>query len=179
MKNFLITEEEKNRILGMHKLAIISEQVNIAPAANAQKPVLIQGVQYTLPGIKDEQTLNQFLQTNLRPTNEDMIAVLGDKPRLNFTPDKFNQENSFFSQLNLSLVDALKSHAIKGRMEPHKTFKNLADFVKAVIFDSKKDILRDLKLTPEQELKYMDYYRNLLATKTPKTGNLNSNVVPR
>jgi hypothetical protein len=176
MKNFLITEEEKNRILGMHKLAIISEQVNIVPAANAQKPVLIQGVQYTLPGIKDEQTLNQFLQTNLRPTNEDMIAVLGDKPRLNFTPDKFNQENSFFSQLNLSLVDALKSHAIQGRIKPHESFKNLADVVKAVI---KKDSLRDLKLTPEQELKYMDYYRNLLATKTPKTGNLNSNVVPR
>jgi len=170
--NDALTENEIFRELMGKSRLLVNEQT--APAAAPTTGSVtggtkfsgtkINNVTYQLPGIKDENTLNKFLQTRIQPNNENMISVLGNNPKLTFSPNDFEQTGSFYSQLVLSLVDALNAHAIKGQPKPFNTFDNLNTFIKAV---TKSDALTKLDLTPEQKDNYLKYYSKIL------TNNIN------
>jgi hypothetical protein len=80
MKKFLITEEEKSRILGMHKSAIAREFLGeqATPAAQPATPVVAPVAAGTQPATQPNPTLdrlNQIMGTSLpqNARNEDVI----------------------------------------------------------------------------------------------------------
>jgi hypothetical protein len=80
MKKFLITEEEKSRILGMHKSAIAREFLGeqATPAAQPATPVVAPVAAGTQPATQPNPTLdrlNQLMGTSLpqNARNEDVI----------------------------------------------------------------------------------------------------------
>jgi|AACY02.6.fsa_nt_gi hypothetical protein len=77
MKKFLISEEEKNRILGMHQEATkrhyLGEQTSPSSTTPAKPSYEVNGVAYYVPGLNDTN-FNKFVDTQTAVGGGDMIA---------------------------------------------------------------------------------------------------------
>jgi hypothetical protein len=122
----------------------------------------IEGITYTLPGIKDKATLDKFLKTDVNYVNpNDIVKVLGPKVTI------YKNEKGEIGEKSLplaqktvnSLIAALKTHAIENRTKPHESFDNLAKKVNGLLKDN---ILNDLGLDDSTKQNYMKYYTALL-----------------
>lgn len=135
------------------------------PSTGNQKQlpgINIEGIVYTLPGIKDKSTLDKFLKTDVNYVNpNDIVKVLGPKVTI------YKNEKGEIGEKSLplaqktvnSLIAALKTHAIENRTKPHESFDNLAKKVNGLLKDN---ILNDLGLDDSTKQNYMKYYTALL-----------------
>ena len=120
MKKFIISEEEKNRILGMHVEAtkrhygLVSEQEKFKPIS----PIKIGDNFYSLPGINSEQKLNEFINSvktkqqlyTYYPNYNDLWKGNDINGLLTMSEKDFNPE---LTSNGISLLKSIKQGLIK------------------------------------------------------------------
>jgi hypothetical protein len=135
---------------------------NVGDKSNDQKQasgVEIEGVTYTLPGIKDKATLDKFLNTGVNYNNpNDMVRVLGSGLNINY-----NEPGNLAQKTVLALKAALKAHAASNQTEAQKTFVNLSNFVKGKLNNNDIfDKLSEFGLDDTKKENFIAYYTKLL-----------------
>jgi hypothetical protein len=134
---------------------VIQKTIKTSGVDEKPKETMIDGVAYTLPGIKDKATLDKFTNSGINLTNpNDMVRVLGSGLNINY-----NEKNNLATRTALSLKGVLNAHARKGITKPHTTFENLNNFVKGTL---KSSLLEELGLDDTKKQNYMKYYTALL-----------------
>jgi sulfite reductase alpha subunit-like flavoprotein len=118
--------------------------------------VEIEGVTYTLPGIKDKVTLDKFLNTGVNYNNPNDIARVLGGSGLNIN---YNEPGNLAQKTVLALKEALKAHAAFNQTKSHTTFDNLSNFVKGKL---NSDALSKLGLDDTKKQNFMTYYTKLL-----------------
>jgi hypothetical protein len=148
------TTAAKTPVTGGQK-QVTQKTIKTGSADEKPKEIMIDGIGYTLPGIKDKAALDKFTNTGINLTNpNDMVRVLGSGLNINY-----NEKNNLATRTVLSLKEVLDAHARKGITKPHTTFENLSNFVKGTL---KSSLLENLGLDDTKKQNYMKYYIALL-----------------